>query len=89
MGHPTQPGVGPWLSEARGAERLERLGNQSGGGPFLVVYCEDCRATCAEPESRGVRILRPPEEGGGSVFAHFADLYGNEIVLVELLEAAG
>jgi hypothetical protein len=31
-----------------------------------------------------VRFVREPKEEGGAIFAHFEDLYGNEIVLVQL-----
>ncbi len=85
IGLPSQPGVGLWLKLADSDATRARLGDQSGdGGPFLVLYTSDCRATCAELERRGVRVLRPPAEEPGSIFAHIADLYGNHIVLVEL-----
>ena len=84
IGLPAQPGVGLWLMQAGTAGETKRLGNQTGGGPFLVFYTADCRAACAELERRGVKILEQPAEGPGSVFAHFEDLYGNRFVLVEL-----
>jgi catechol 2,3-dioxygenase-like lactoylglutathione lyase family enzyme len=89
IGPPAGADAGLWLSEARGEERQARLGNQSGGGPFLVMYTSDCRAATAELEARGVRVLSQPREEPGSIFAHIADLYGNEIVLVELRKGAG
>ena len=50
------------------------------------MYTSDCRATVEELRERGVDIIREPAEEPGSVYAHFGDLYGNEIVLVELRE---
>lgn len=85
IGLPGQKGVGLWLSEATG-QKNELLGRQSGGGPFLVMYTSDCRSAFRQLESRGVSILQQPQEEPGSVFGHFEDLYGNEIVLVELRE---
>ena len=84
VGLPGGKGAGLWLKEARDPASRQRLGNQVGGGPFLVVYTSDCRAACRQLEERGVRILKQPHEEPGSVFAHFEDLYGNELVLVEL-----
>lgn len=87
IGLPGQPGVGLWLNEARDDDSAALIGNQSSGGPFLVMYTADCRAACAQLESRGVPLLRQPQQEPGSIYAHFADLYANEIVLVELLDA--
>lgn len=84
IGLPSQPGVGLWLKRAEDQASAARLGDQSGGGPFLVLYTTDCRGACAELERRGVSILHQPAEEPGSVFAHFEDLYGNQFVLVEL-----
>ena len=83
IGLPGQQGVGLWLSPAAG-DKAALVGRQSGGGPFLVMYTSDCRTTIEELRGRGVDILREPVEEADSVYAHFADLYGNEIVLVEL-----
>lgn len=88
IGLESQPGVGLWLMRASNQTSEARVGNQTGGEPLLVLYTSDCRAACAKLERRGVRILERPAEDVSSVFAHFADLYGNRIVLVELREEA-
>ena len=77
------PPVGLWfLTPCRGDEAL--VGRQAGGQPLLVVYTDDCGEAAARLQALGVRFKRPPAVQGGSVFAQFLDLYGNEIVLVEL-----
>lgn len=89
VGAPAQqdaPAVGLWLLRA-GAGDEALVGRQAGGQPLLVLYTDDCRAHCATLEAAGVRIRRPPAEGDGAVFAHCLDLYGNEIVLVQLASA--
>jgi catechol 2,3-dioxygenase-like lactoylglutathione lyase family enzyme len=89
VGPQGQSGVGLWLMEAHGDEKLARLGNQTGGGPVMVMYTGDCRATTSELAARDVTVLKQPQEETDSVFSHVADLYGNEIVLVELRQGAG
>lgn len=78
--------VGLWLLRAGdGDDAL--VGRQAGGQPLLVLYTDDCRAHCQALETAGVLIRRPAAEAGGAVFAHVLDLYGNEIVLVQLAAA--
>lgn len=77
------PPVGLWMLEVTGAD-ADLVGRQAGSHPLLVVYTADCRATVAELERRGVTFRKAPVEDSGAVYAHFADLYGNELVLVQL-----
>jgi catechol 2,3-dioxygenase-like lactoylglutathione lyase family enzyme len=86
-GLPGQPGVGLWFLQP-GAEDTDRIGRQTGQHPCLVLYTEDCRRTAANLGARGVRFKKQPQEGAGAVFAHFEDLYGNDLVLVELKDAS-
>lgn len=87
VGLPAQAGgppVGLWfLTPAPGDE--DRVGRQAGGQPLLVMYTDDCGEAVARLQALGVRFKRLPAAQGGSVFAQFYDLYGNEIVLVELM----
>jgi len=80
------PPVGLWLLRAASADAA-LIGRQAGGQPFLILYTDDCRRTTATLEARGVRFRTPPVADGGAVFAHFADLYGNELLLVQLAES--
>ena len=77
------PAVGLWMLEASGDD-AELVGRQTGSHPLCIVYTADCRATAAELERRGVTFRKAPVEDSGAVYAHFADLYGNELVLVQL-----
>jgi catechol 2,3-dioxygenase-like lactoylglutathione lyase family enzyme len=81
--HHDEPPVGLWLHEAKGEDEV-LVGRQAGGHPFLVLYTDDCDATIRELERAKVEIRKPPVTSDGATFAHIADLYGNEIVIVEL-----
>jgi catechol 2,3-dioxygenase-like lactoylglutathione lyase family enzyme len=80
------PPVGLWMLRATGDD-LDLVGRQAGSHPLFVVYTADCRATAEELSRRGVQIRRAPVEDSGAVSAHIADLYGNELVLVQLTGA--
>lgn len=88
-GQPGEPPVGLWLLKAEDEAQRALVGRQAGGQPLLVLYTDDCAATAAELEERGVRFRRPVRTDDGATFTHLLDLYGNEIVLVELGEEPG
>jgi catechol 2,3-dioxygenase-like lactoylglutathione lyase family enzyme len=81
---PGEPGIGIWLLTAETEEQLRHVGRQTAGQPCLVIYTDDLYGSYAELSARNVRFVREPKEEGGAIFAHFEDLYGNEIVLVQL-----
>lgn len=74
--------VGIWFMRAEANDPA--LGRQAGGHPFLVLYTDDCRAAVARFAAAGGAVRQPPRAGGGATFAHVADLYGNELVMVQL-----
>lgn len=78
-----EPAAGLWLLEAKGDDEA-LVGRQAGRHPFLVLYTDDCAATIRELERAKVEIRKPPVTADGATFAHVADLYGNELVIVEL-----
>lgn len=91
VGHPSQPELdvhlatpGPPLSpEYAGAVRRAL----DDGGTFAVgLRVDDCVATIAELEGKGVEILNPPEERPYGVEALIRDNTGNWLVLVEPCE---
>jgi catechol 2,3-dioxygenase-like lactoylglutathione lyase family enzyme len=82
-GQPGEPPVGLWLLEAVGVDAA-LVGCQAGTHPFLVLYTDDCRGNTRALAARGVEIRREPATADGATFAHIADLYGNEILLVQL-----
>jgi predicted enzyme related to lactoylglutathione lyase len=81
------PGVGLWLLRA-GGEDAARVGRQTGGQPLAVCYTPDVRAAVARAKAAGATVVRPVAAADGAAFAHVADLYGNEFVLVELTPPA-
>jgi catechol 2,3-dioxygenase-like lactoylglutathione lyase family enzyme len=84
-GQRQEPRVGLWLIPARSSEEQALVGRQAGGEPMFVVYTDDCRRAAATLADRGVKFRIPPKVDPGAVVAHIEDLYGNELVLVELL----
>ena len=79
--------VGLWLMEAKGADAV-LVGRQAGDQPFLVLYTDDCEATLRQMKAAKVEIRKPPESYDGATFAHVADLYGNELVVVQLAKVS-
>ena len=69
--------------EAKGDDEI-LVGRQAGSHPFLVLYTDDCHATIRELEGSKVETRKPPAMAAGATFAHIADLYGNELVIVQL-----
>ncbi|MDB4950913.1 MAG: Glyoxalase-like domain protein [Gemmatimonadetes bacterium] len=82
-GQPGDPPVGLWLMKAGPADDA-LVGRQARGQPLLVLYTDACRAEVERLRERGVRVNQEPAEGDGAVFAHVADLYGNDPVLVQM-----
>lgn len=60
------------------------VGRQAGPHPFLVLYTRDCAAAVERFVGAGGELRRALQEEGGARFAHVADLYGNELIIVEL-----
>ena len=78
------PGIGIWLLRVDAGDET-RVGRQTGGQPVAVFYTPDVQAATARVEAAGGAVVRPVATGDGASFAHVADLYGNEFVLVELI----
>lgn len=75
---------GLWLLEATSENDRERVGRQAWPQPFMVFYTENAQAAYDELVEQGVDIIRPIVETIEAAFFHFGDLYGNEIVMVEV-----
>jgi predicted enzyme related to lactoylglutathione lyase len=82
VGPQNQPEVGLWLMPAS-AEDVQR---QAAGHPILVLYTDDLQFELAKLANFGVEPSQEPvrDVERGEAYAHIPDLYGNDIVLVEL-----
>lgn len=77
------PTVGLWFLHATGAD-AGLVGRQAGRHPFMVLYTPHCATTVERILAAGGGLRQEEREDGGARFAHVADLYGNELVLVQL-----
>lgn len=87
LGLPEQNGVGLWLLQPADDEQSALIGRQTGGQPLMVLYTDDVHAEYMRLSSLGVNFREDPREEEDSYVAHFRDLYGNEIVLVQVKDA--
>jgi catechol 2,3-dioxygenase-like lactoylglutathione lyase family enzyme len=83
VGVPGQENVGLWMLKAGPGEK-SLVGRQAGSQPLFVLYTANCQKTYKTLVPRGVEFMYEPEDTEGDVHVHFKDLYGNQIVLVEL-----
>lgn len=84
LGFPDAPSVGLWLMLAVTDEQKARVGNQTGGEPIGVIYTDRLTENVARLKQKGVRFVQEPVKDDSSLYAQFADIYGNIFVLVEL-----
>ncbi|POY38947.1 bleomycin resistance protein [Solitalea longa] len=75
---------GIWFLKAAGREQFQLVGNQTQGQPTLVFYTDDIQSFYRRLVEHNVHIKREIVSGNGYHFLHFLDLYGNELVMVEL-----
>ncbi|MGO4289452.1 VOC family protein [Chitinophaga sp. RAB17] len=76
--------TGIWLLQAVGPEQDALVGRQAGEQPLLVLYTDSFNAYHQQLEDHGVTISQGPVITPDATFLHFQDLYGNEIVQVQL-----
>lgn len=75
---------GIWFLKAEGKEQQARVGNQTSGQPAMVIYTTALKELHVRLQNHQVRIKTAPVYTPGYAFLHCYDLYGNEIVVVEL-----
>lgn len=73
-----------WFLKADTKEQKERVGNQTGGQPILVIYTSSLEILYQHLNRQGVKIKVQPVITQDYKFFHCHDLYGNEIVVVQL-----
>lgn len=76
--------AGIWFLQATGEESQRKVGRQTGGEPLLVVYTDNLRGVYDNLLELEARISREPVFDPDYSYLHCLDLYGNEIVVVEL-----
>ncbi|UKJ07884.1 VOC family protein [Solitalea lacus] len=76
--------AGIWFLKASAEEQQKLVGKQTNGQPTLVFYTDDITSFNDRLIENKVTIKREIVSGNGYHFLHFLDLYGNELVMVEL-----
>ncbi|WP_444931713.1 VOC family protein [Microbulbifer sp. SSSA002] len=80
---PTQKDMGIWLLQTTSDKQQKKVGAQTAGQPCAVIYTDNFDRDYKKLVRNGVHFNTSPAFHGGAEFAHFADLYGNEFILVE------
>lgn len=76
--------VGLWLLKADTPFQQSLVGKQSGGQPMLVFYTNQLDTLLERARKMNAEILKVPAQTGNARFFHLGDLYGNELVIIEL-----
>ncbi|AXY75531.1 bleomycin resistance protein [Paraflavitalea soli] len=76
--------AGIWFLQAEGKVQQSRIGNQVGEQPAMVIYTSNLTELYQQLQENGVKIKTAPVITPGYSFLHCYDLYGNEIVVVEM-----
>lgn len=76
--------AGIWFLKPQTEEQKLRIGNQTGGQPVFVIYTDSLEEFYNHLINENVKIVREPVEIPEYKYFHFLDLYGNEIVMVEM-----
>lgn len=84
---PGQESAGFWLLKAETERDLATVGRQAGDQPFGVIYTDDFDAEYERLQEAGIEFLERPVNGEGAISVHFSDLYGNQLVLVQVTNA--
>lgn len=75
---------GIWFVKAETSEQKKLVGNQTGGAPLLVLYTESIDDFYVHMMNLEINIAKELTEKDDSKYFQFLDLYGNEIVMVEM-----
>lgn len=84
MGNHSSDPLGIWFLKAETKEQRERIGNQTSGQPTIVIYTTSLEELFKKLTENNVKIKIAPVFTAQYKFLHCFDLYGNEIVVVEI-----
>ncbi len=84
IGTASPEALGIWFLKPDSKQQKALIGNQTGGHPLMVIYTSSLDELYQQLQENGVRVKVPPVKTPGYHFLHCLDLYGNEIVVVEL-----
>lgn len=87
LSFPRQKDAGLWLLKAETERDAAAIGQQAGDQPIGVLYTDSFYDEFNRLKEAGVRFLEQPIKSDGAISAHFSDLYGNKLVLVQLENA--
>ncbi|HQY51428.1 MAG TPA: VOC family protein [Ignavibacteria bacterium] len=77
--------AGVWFLKANTTEQQSLVGRQTGGAPVLVLYTDDFDVLNEKISDNGIEYKSEPEITEEFKSVSVFDLYGNEIVIVQLL----
>lgn len=88
VGHPSQPELAVHLSTPSSLTSDDLAGSiqraqAEGHLPAIGLAVDDCRATVADLQAKGVEVLQEPSERPYGIEAVIRDVSGNWLVLVE------
>lgn len=86
LGLEGQPDIGLWFFEAQTDEERALVGKQAIHQPLLICYTENFEADYQRLKALGICFQDEPTHDPDAIHVHFYDLYGNEIVLVQLIK---
>jgi catechol 2,3-dioxygenase-like lactoylglutathione lyase family enzyme len=76
------------LARASNEHQGTRIGDQTGGRVFLVLYTDDFWRDFNAYKARGVSFIREPKTEAYGTVAVFQDLHGNQWDLVQTAQAS-
>ncbi len=87
MGVEEPAAMGIWFIKAESPEQEALVGRQTGEQPLMVLYTKSLEALAGRLKENGTKIIVAPVYSPEYSYLHCLDLYGNELVIVELKSA--
>ncbi len=82
----SESSAGLWFILAENEEQMKRVGDQTGGQPAFVIYTDSFEEQLEKLNQNEVKIVKGPEITDEFMSMNLLDLYGNEIVMVQLMK---